>query len=327
MWIVRLALRRPYTFVVLSLLLFFLGPVVIERTPVDIFPNIDIPVVSVIWSYAGLSPQQLSDRITVQYERSLTTTVNDIEHTESQTLNGISVIKVYFRPTVNISQAVAQVTAISQTALRSVSPRHDASAHHSVQCIQRAGAATWALRQRLDRAAVERLWVELHSHPAGHRAGRLDPEPLRRQAAAGAGGYRHPEAPGLRPLRRRRGERHGHAEYHPARRRREDGPCRLSGGNQQRSGYDCGAERSADQDLQRHHHLRSRRGQCARRLPSADQHRAGRRTAGIAAYHPEDRKRIDAGYYLECTSATAADCGAASARRYRSGQSPINRSL
>ena len=118
MWIVRLALRRPYTFVVLSLLLFLLGPVVIERTPVDIFPNIDIPVVTVVWSYAGLSPQQLSDRITVQYERSLTTTVNDIEHTESQTLNGISVIKVYFRPNVNISQAVAQVTAISQTALR-----------------------------------------------------------------------------------------------------------------------------------------------------------------------------------------------------------------
>jgi CzcA family heavy metal efflux pump len=118
MWIVRLALRRPYTFVVLALLLFFLGPVVILRTPVDIFPNIDIPVVSVIWGYAGLSPQQLSDRITVQFERSLTTTVNDIEHTESQTLSGISVIKVYFRPSVNISQAVAQVTAIAQTALR-----------------------------------------------------------------------------------------------------------------------------------------------------------------------------------------------------------------
>ena len=118
MWIVRLALRRPYTFVVLSLLLFFLGPVVIERTPVDIFPNIDIPVVSVIWNYAGFSPQQLSDRIVVQFERSLTTTVNDIEHTESQTLNGVSVIKVYFHPNVNISQAVAQITAIAQTSLR-----------------------------------------------------------------------------------------------------------------------------------------------------------------------------------------------------------------
>src|SRR6202522_3420874 len=118
MWIVRLALRRPYTFVVLSLLLFIVGPVVMLRTPVDIFPNIDIPVVSVIWNYAGMSPQQLSDRIVLPFERSLTTTVNDIEHTESQTLNGVSVTKIFFRPTVNISQAVAQVTAISQTALR-----------------------------------------------------------------------------------------------------------------------------------------------------------------------------------------------------------------
>jgi CzcA family heavy metal efflux pump len=118
MWIVRLALRRPYTFVVMSLLLFFLGPVVILRTPVDIFPNIDIPVVSVVWNYAGLSPEQLNDRIVVQFERSMTVTVNDIEHTESQTLNGISVTKVYFRPGVNISQAVAQITAIAQSQLR-----------------------------------------------------------------------------------------------------------------------------------------------------------------------------------------------------------------
>jgi multidrug efflux pump subunit AcrB len=118
MWIVRLALRKPYTFVVMSLLLFFLGPVVILQTPVDIFPNINIPVVSIIWNYAGLSPQQLSDRITEQFERQMTTTVNDIEHTESQTLNGVSVVKVFFRPSVNISQAVAQITASAQTALR-----------------------------------------------------------------------------------------------------------------------------------------------------------------------------------------------------------------
>jgi CzcA family heavy metal efflux pump len=118
MWIVRLALRRPYTFVVMSLLLFIVGPLVMLRTPVDIFPVIDIPVVSVIWNYAGLSPEELSDRIVLPFERNLTTTVNDIEHTESQTLNGVSVVKIFFRPTVNISQAVAQVTAISQTALR-----------------------------------------------------------------------------------------------------------------------------------------------------------------------------------------------------------------
>ena len=119
MWIVRLALRRPYTFVVLSLLLFIVGPVVMLRTPVDIFPNIDIPVVSVIWNYAGMSPQQLSDRIVLPFERNLTTTVNDIEHTESQTLNGVCGDQDILPPdSVNISQAVAQVTAISQTALR-----------------------------------------------------------------------------------------------------------------------------------------------------------------------------------------------------------------
>jgi CzcA family heavy metal efflux pump len=118
MWIVRLALRRPYTFVVLSLLLFIVGPVAMLRTPVDIFPNIDIPVVSVVWNYSGMSPQELSDRIVLPFERSLTTTVNDIEHSESQTLNGVSVTKIFFRPTVVISQAVAQVTAVAQTALR-----------------------------------------------------------------------------------------------------------------------------------------------------------------------------------------------------------------
>jgi CzcA family heavy metal efflux pump len=118
MWIVRLALRRPYTFVVLSLLLFIIGPIVVLRTPVDIFPNIDIPVVSVVWNYAGLSPEQLADRIVLPFERSLTTTVNDIDHSESQTLNGVSVTKIFFQPTVNISQAVAQVTAIAQTSLK-----------------------------------------------------------------------------------------------------------------------------------------------------------------------------------------------------------------
>jgi CzcA family heavy metal efflux pump len=120
MWIVRLALRRPYTFVVLSLLLFIVGPVVMMRTPVDIFPNIDIPVVSVVWQYAGLSPEQIADRIVLPFERTLTTTVNDIDHTESQSLNGISVVKIYFRPQVTISQGVAQVTAISQTLLKSL---------------------------------------------------------------------------------------------------------------------------------------------------------------------------------------------------------------
>jgi multidrug efflux pump subunit AcrB len=122
MWIVRLALRRPYTFVVVSLLLLLLAPIVILRTPTDIFPNIDIPVVSIVWSYTGLDAQQMSDRIVSQTERALTTLVDDIQHIESQSLNGIAVVKVFFQPTADIDKALAQVTAISQTQLRQLPP-------------------------------------------------------------------------------------------------------------------------------------------------------------------------------------------------------------
>jgi CzcA family heavy metal efflux pump len=120
MWIVKLALRRPYTFIVAALLLLIASPLVILRTPVDIFPNINIPIVSVVWQYAGLASSDFEGRITTPFERVLTTTVNDIEHTESQTLNGIAVVKIFFQPKAKIEMALAQVTAISQTLLRSL---------------------------------------------------------------------------------------------------------------------------------------------------------------------------------------------------------------
>jgi multidrug efflux pump subunit AcrB len=122
MWIVRLALRRPYTFVVVSLLLLLLAPIVILRTPTDIFPSINIPVVSIVWNYTGLDAQQMSDRIVSQTERALTTLVDDIQHIESQSLNGIAVVKVFFQPGADIDKALAQVTAISQTQLRQLPP-------------------------------------------------------------------------------------------------------------------------------------------------------------------------------------------------------------
>ncbi len=122
MWIVRLALRRPYTFVVFALLILILGVLSIESMPTDIFPNIDIPVVTVVWFFSGLSADQMADRIATNAERGMTTTVNDIEHIESQSLVGTSVIKIFFHPGVNIGQAVAQVTAISQVQLRSLPP-------------------------------------------------------------------------------------------------------------------------------------------------------------------------------------------------------------
>jgi multidrug efflux pump subunit AcrB len=118
MWIVRIALRRPYTFVVMAILIFILGILAIVRTPTDIFPNINIPVVSIIWTYNGLVPEDMSDRIVSVTERSLTTTVDNIEHIESQSLNGIAVVKVFLQPTANLQQGIAQITANSQTQLK-----------------------------------------------------------------------------------------------------------------------------------------------------------------------------------------------------------------
>src|SRR5437879_5377252 len=122
MWIVKLALRRPYTFTVLALLILILGPIVILRTPTYVFPEINIPVVSIVWNYTGLSSEDMGNRITSVTERALTTLVDDIEHIESQSLNGIAVVKVFFQPHANIEKAIAQVTAISQTQLRQLPP-------------------------------------------------------------------------------------------------------------------------------------------------------------------------------------------------------------
>src|ERR1017187_9071255 len=122
MWIVALALRRPYTFVVMALLIIILTPITILRTPVDIFPDINIPVISVVWSYTGLAPGEMADRIVTNSERGFTVVVNDIEHQESQSLNGIAVIKIFFRPGVNISMAMTQVTGMCQTVLRGLPP-------------------------------------------------------------------------------------------------------------------------------------------------------------------------------------------------------------
>ncbi|MGA8621535.1 MAG: efflux RND transporter permease subunit [Candidatus Sulfotelmatobacter sp.] len=122
MWIVRVALDRPYTFIVLALLILLLSPVVILRTPTDIFPNINIPVIAVAWQYTGLNPEELEGRLTSVYERNLTTTVDNIEHIESTTLNGQAIVKIFLQSGASLETANAQVTAISQTALRQLPP-------------------------------------------------------------------------------------------------------------------------------------------------------------------------------------------------------------
>jgi CzcA family heavy metal efflux pump len=120
--IVRIALSRPYTFVVLALLILIVGPLSALRTPTDIFPDIRIPVIAVVWQYTGLSPDQMEGRITSPYERVLTTTVNDVEHIEAKSIAGFGIVKIFFQPTVNIATANAQVTAVSQTLLKQMPP-------------------------------------------------------------------------------------------------------------------------------------------------------------------------------------------------------------
>src|ERR1039457_5790956 len=122
MWIVRLAIRQPYTFVVVALLIAILGVTAIVTMPVDIFPYIDIPVVSVVWSYGGLSPEEMEKRIVTFFERSLTTTVNDIEHIESQSYIGASVVRAFLQPNAKVELAVAQMPALSQSILRPLPP-------------------------------------------------------------------------------------------------------------------------------------------------------------------------------------------------------------
>src|SRR6266436_4037879 len=122
MWIVRIALDRPYTFVVLALLILIASPVVIARTPTDIFPAINIPVIAVAWQYSGLNTEELEGRITTSYERVLTTTVDNIQRIESTTVNGQAIIKVYLQPNARLDTANAQITAISQTVLRQYPP-------------------------------------------------------------------------------------------------------------------------------------------------------------------------------------------------------------
>src|SRR5450631_661980 len=122
MWIVRLALSRPFTFVVMSILIAIIGGAAIATMPVDIFPYINIPIVSVLWQYGGLSPDEMEKRVVTNFERGLTSNVNDIEHIESQSYNGIAVVRIYFHPNVQVDMAVAQVTAQMASAIRQMPP-------------------------------------------------------------------------------------------------------------------------------------------------------------------------------------------------------------
>lgn len=170
MWIVRTALEKPYTFIVMALLILITTPLAVMRTPVDVLPEINIPVISVIWNYNGLSAQQMGNRITQTHERSLTTTVNDIEHIESQSLGGIAIIKIFFQPKANIQTAISQVVAVSQSVLRQMPPgitppliiKYTAS---SVPVIQLGMSSTVMAEKELFDAAINILRPQLITIP------------------------------------------------------------------------------------------------------------------------------------------------------------------
>ena len=185
MWIVRLALRRPYTFVVTALVLLLLTPFVLWRTPTDIFPAISIPVVSVVWLYNGLGAQEIEQRIMYNHERMISTLVNDIEHIESTAYGGAGVIKVFLQPGASIAQGVAQVTASAQAVLRLLPPGTNQPVHHPIQRLFRSDPAIHRRQPETVRAGAAGRGAEPHPRRAVDRAGGFGAEPGGRKIPRG----------------------------------------------------------------------------------------------------------------------------------------------
>ena len=190
MWIVRLALRRPYTFVVVSLLMLLLGIGTCVEAPKDIYPYINIPVVTIVWSYTGLPPQEMEGRIVTVCERALTTTVNDIEHTQSESYQGVSVIRVFFQPKVKVELALVADHGRGADHPARSSARHLPAEHPAIRRVQRAHCAARAFRAGPDRRRSVRPGTLVHPAAPGQCEGRVDSAAVWRQGAAGAGGCR-----------------------------------------------------------------------------------------------------------------------------------------
>ena len=222
MWIVRLALRRPYTFVVMSLAILLLGATAIVTMPVDIFPYIDIPVVSIVWTYGGVPPEEMEKRIVTIFERAMTTSVNDIEHIESQSYYGVSVVRVYLHPNARVDLAMTQIEAMSNSDSTRDAAWNLSSQHSEVRRVQRSHSAVGSGKQDSQRAATLRYWPELHPDSAGHGARRGGALALWRQMATDPGGSRSGGDVCQTAFGHRCFERIESAESDSARRQRED---------------------------------------------------------------------------------------------------------
>ncbi len=300
MWIVRLALRRPYTFAVFALLILILGAYSIVSMPTDIFPNIDIPVVTVVWNYTGLSAQEMSTRIIFNSERGVTTTVSDVEHIESQSLNGIGIIKIFFQPHVNIGNAVAQVTAICQVQLRQLPPgttppfiiQYNAS---SVPVLMLGLSGKGLNEQQLFDLGTNTIRTQLATvegaqtpFPYGGKQRQvqvdLDPQSLQARGLSPADVVTAISSQNL---------------IVPSGTMKMDRFEYAIETNSAPSIVDA-VERSSYSKREWRNHLRARCGARARWLPTADQHRSRGWQARHHDEHHEDRFGFDAADYQEC---------------------------
>jgi hypothetical protein len=277
MWIVRLALRRPYTFVVMAMLIVIGGIYSVLRMPTDILPEVDIPVISVVWQYGGLAPDEMEQRFTGFYERGLTTTVAGIEHIESQSLFGVSVTKVFFHPGTKMEMANAQVTAISQTFLKflpvgATPPLIVNYSASNVPILQGSIHSDTLSEQQLYDLTSNFLRTGLATVQGAQM-----PVSLRRQAAPGDDRYRSPETLRHRTLTERREQRGASAKPRAAFGHREARGPRSPRAPEQQPGRDTRHCRAAAQDGERLHPNDRRRGAGARWLCPANEPGARKR--------------------------------------------------
>jgi len=185
MWIVRLALDRPYTFIVLALLILIMGPVMILSTPTDIFPNINIPVIAVAWTYSGLNAEDVEARLTTPYEKVLTTLVDNIQHIESTSYNGEAIVKIFLQPDSSLDNRERSGRCRGWICSALSAAGHSATGDHQLQRFQCADSATGCFRPRAVRATTKRPFPQLFAHTAHYGSWRGDTPSLWGKAASG----------------------------------------------------------------------------------------------------------------------------------------------
>ena len=294
MGIVRFALRFPHTFYVLAGLMLFLGCSAILVTPKDIFPAINIPVVTVIWQYTGLSPAEMEQRITTYSEYSISASVSDVRNIESQTLEGIAVEKVYFQPNVNISLAIAQLVSASNFDPRADARRRPAADHRAVQRFVGSGTAAQPQFGHAERTAALRLRHVPGPPATGANSRHHTADAGRRQVSPDHGLSRPGRAARPRRHAERRGERGERPEPHAALGRRQVGRQAVHRAGERDAAVDRGAAAPADQAGRPDHGLSVRRGACGGFLGGPAEHRACRGQASSAAHDHQERRRVHA---------------------------------